>query len=209
YLANSAAPAENGSMYLAGSYGGQYAKDSVLIDSVWVRTKGKHGDVIIAKINSNGELFWFLTAGGNGAEMAQAIVSDRNKNCYVFGFFYRTSAVTETLIFNKDTLITSTNATKYFLSKISQTPVGLTEIQAPHQFIIIFPNPTSGMFTIKSMNSNNSSICIYDVLGNCILNKTPLQNNSHTIDLSTQAKGIYFVEISSGGEKVVKKISLQ
>jgi len=76
-------------------------------------------------------------------------------------------------------------------------------------YMSIYPNPSSGKFTIINSYQSTCSIAIYDVLGNCIIDKTPLQNNEHHIDLNSQPKGIYFVEIMSENQKTVKKISLQ
>ncbi len=73
----------------------------------------------------------------------------------------------------------------------------------------VYPNPTSGIFIINFKNkSSTTTICVYDVLGNCILNKYKCTELSSEIDLSTQAKGIYFIEIISAEERVVKKVAL-
>ena len=76
--------------------------------------------------------------------------------------------------------------------------------------IIIYPNPTTGICTI-SLNKKiiDSKICVYDLLGNCLLNKVCSNDANQNIDLSSQSKGIYFMEILADGEKVVKKIVLQ
>lgn len=74
----------------------------------------------------------------------------------------------------------------------------------------IFPNPSSGIFTINLKNKTaETKICVYDVLGNCVLDKISVKNSNQEIDLSNQAKGIYFMEIISDREREVQKIILQ
>ena len=89
---------------------------------------------------------------------------------------------------------------------------GVTNIPNPRNDIEIeiYPNPSSGIFTINLKNKTvESKICVYDVLGNCVLDKVSVKNSSQEIDLSGQPKGIYFMEIVSGGERAVKKIILE
>lgn len=90
---------------------------------------------------------------------------------------------------------------------LSCMPVGINV--AEQQTISVYPNPSEGNFTVNLKNVNESTICIYDVLGNCILNKRSMNDANPQFDLSHQSKGIYFMEIVSDGERVVKKIVLQ
>lgn len=73
----------------------------------------------------------------------------------------------------------------------------------------IFPNPTSGIFTVNLHNCWNAKICVYDVLGNYILKKDCGKDVGPIIDLSSQAKGIYYMEIISDGKRSMRKIVLQ
>ena len=75
--------------------------------------------------------------------------------------------------------------------------------------LTLSPNPTTGQFTI---NANSiSSLCIYDVYGHCILNRNISGRNENELhlDLSSCAKGIYFVQVNSENENVTKKIIIQ
>lgn len=74
----------------------------------------------------------------------------------------------------------------------------------------IYPNPSSGIFTVNLKSKpSNTKICVYDILGNCILGKVSIKNSTPEINLSNNAKGIYFIEITSEGEREVRKIVLQ
>ncbi len=84
----------------------------------------------------------------------------------------------------------------------------ITHIAEPEPEIIkISPNPTPGLFTI-TITTANTTICIYDVLGNCVYAKQS-SGASPQIDLSSQGKGVYFVEVKAEGERAVKKIVVQ
>ena len=72
---------------------------------------------------------------------------------------------------------------------------------------VFYPNPTSDFVTITLKNNSDSitSISVYDVLGKQIMN---VKTNSftETLDLSHVNSGIYFVEVTSGTSKVIKKL---
>jgi len=61
--------------------------------------------------------------------------------------------------------------------------------------ILIYPNPSSGLFTFSNIGIN-SSIEIYDITGRLIFNTTT-QNTSETINLYDKQKGVYFYKIIS------------
>jgi glucose/arabinose dehydrogenase len=76
----------------------------------------------------------------------------------------------------------------------------------------IFPNPTGGKFTIElDRPGGSANVCIYDVLGNCVLRQGPSNSPSDCssafcIDLQGEAKGVYMVQITNGDQKIVKKL---
>ena len=76
----------------------------------------------------------------------------------------------------------------------------------------IFPNPNTGEFTLQlnkemlNQVRHDRKICVYDVLGNCVLKQQINNSEIQQIDLSNTAKGIYIVEINTGREKINKKV---
>lgn len=71
----------------------------------------------------------------------------------------------------------------------------------------LFPDPSSGISTINLENiMPQTNVCVYDAWGKCVLNEVTMKKNEHVIDLSSQPRGIYFIEILAGDEKVMKKI---
>lgn len=70
--------------------------------------------------------------------------------------------------------------------------------------LIIFPNPSNGLFTIEA-KENNYEIIIMNILGRelCCLE---IQNEKYKVDLSDQPVGIYFLQIVSKNGTALKKI---
>jgi hypothetical protein len=85
--------------------------------------------------------------------------------------------------------------------------VGINE--ATLKVTSIYPNPTKGMFTIELSELNdNSSVTVYDMLGKVIVSKE-LQSRTTQIDLTGNDKGIYFINIQTNDEPIVRKVILQ
>lgn len=79
----------------------------------------------------------------------------------------------------------------------------------------VFPNPSKdGIFKIKAENNINNSnnsmlIKVFDIAGREVMNRytwKQLNNPTLTIDLQTLKAGMYFVEITDGKLKAVKKV---
>jgi hypothetical protein len=74
----------------------------------------------------------------------------------------------------------------------------------------IFPNPTSGKFTIHSVNEKINQINITNLSGQIIYKKEFLSSPSGVrgfeIDLSNQAKGIYLIQVITDQQAVNQKI---
>jgi hypothetical protein len=73
--------------------------------------------------------------------------------------------------------------------------------------IAVYPNPSTGIFTISLQADTKINIEVFDSIGREVLNKTNTHN--HQIDLTDYSKGIYFVKISIEGKQLVKKIVLK
>ena len=73
--------------------------------------------------------------------------------------------------------------------------------------IKIYPNPSTGIINIKS-DGNIEKVEIFDINGKQI-KQIPLNNKLSSIDLSKNAKGIYFVKLISGDTVSVQKVILK
>lgn len=160
-------------------------------------------DIFISKLDASGNFMGAENIGGTSHDVGLSIGIDGTGNVYTKGFFNESCDFDPGAgSFN----LVSAGSNDIFIRKTSQHMVGVESI--PIDNLIVFPNPSSGIFTIDIKNtSSETNICVCDVLGNCILNKLSVKGEEQ-IDLRDQTKGIYFLELVSDGERVVKKIVL-
>ncbi len=79
--------------------------------------------------------------------------------------------------------------------------------------ITIYPNPTKKSATVTMVNTNrtdNTQIRITDVFGADVTSQMEVKslNGAFTIDASALRNGTYFVEILSGKDRVVKRLTV-
>ncbi|MFT5602786.1 MAG: PKD repeat protein [Flavobacteriales bacterium] len=77
-------------------------------------------------------------------------------------------------------------------------------------YLIVFPNPSSGSFKIKLEDTDlvNRQINIYNSLG-VIVKDIELQKNTNEVEISNLTKGIYFVSMRTNNNRLIKKIIIQ
>src|SRR3972149_5400544 len=97
------------------------------------------------------------------------------------------------------------------------TSVGINELNSEIS-VAVFPNPTTGIFTIQMVNGNTSTINhqpltieVYNVLGKLVF-QTTVNRKQETVncDLRSLPSGIYFYKLSApspSGEKPVLSLS--
>ncbi|MES2590756.1 MAG: T9SS type A sorting domain-containing protein [Bacteroidota bacterium] len=144
------------------------------------------------------------TSAPNGSIFYSHIVNDTNGDFIVCGTIQDGS-----ILFGNDLI----NATyrKLFITKFyGSNSITATQNIEDSKRIDIFPNPSFGIFTINlKVKTTGTNICVYDVFGKCVYKKASMGNCSVEIDLSSRAKGVYFIEILSDSEKNIKRIVLQ
>jgi hypothetical protein len=97
------------------------------------------------------------------------------------------------------------DSTLYFY----HTVLGLEELVDRDNRITIYPNPGNGMITI-SLNTPINSIEIYNLAGELVTSIHPSRHQtSYKIDLTNNAKGIYFAKINTGNTVYTRKIIIQ
>jgi len=85
---------------------------------------------------------------------------------------------------------------------------GVNEVSS-NDFFSVYPNPTTGQFTIHNSQFKIQNVLITDILGN-IINSMAVNRQSSVFDLTGQPKGIYFIKVTDeNGNFGVKKIVLQ
>ncbi|MCH8904467.1 MAG: peptidoglycan DD-metalloendopeptidase family protein [Bacteroidetes bacterium] len=92
------------------------------------------------------------------------------------------------------------------------SPTAIDESYQAYADIIIYPNPSTGHFIIRSATgfTENQPIKVYNSIGQMVF-ETFIPNNNiqyYSINLTALNKGIYFLTIESKGKSVRKKISI-
>jgi hypothetical protein len=87
---------------------------------------------------------------------------------------------------------------------------GINEVSDNSAGITVYPNPSNGVFTIEpSVDSRQSLVNVYTVLGKKVYSEFTIHNGVFTIDISSLAKGLYFLQISNSRYNTVKKIIIE
>lgn len=73
--------------------------------------------------------------------------------------------------------------------------------------VSIYPNPSEGIVNITNDNNTENSIEVYDLLGNSILSTSA--NAATTVDLSSNAAGIYMIIVSNENGSIVERVSIK
>ncbi len=71
----------------------------------------------------------------------------------------------------------------------------------------MFPNPSNGSFTVETKETVD--VIIYSAMGQEVLNIQLNENTNNKIDLSSQAKGVYFLTYIANNERIIKKILIK
>jgi|21_taG_2_1085346.scaffolds.fasta_scaffold02376_4 hypothetical protein len=91
---------------------------------------------------------------------------------------------------------------------VNVTGVGIDDISIENT-ITIFPNPSNGLFTIKTQDHENQTInlLVINTLGK-VIDEISFTNKAE-LNLTEQAKGIYYLRLSTDNHTFVKKIVLK
>lgn len=101
------------------------------------------------------------------------------------------------------TSISTTPLVGSFNTTAEEDTLGIDDYLA--RIISVYPNPTSGMITILSTQSNISNVDLYDVYGQQIFT-AKIEDNKAEIDMSDYASGVYFARIKTAEGIVTKRI---
>jgi hypothetical protein len=158
-------------------------------------------DPYIAKLSQSGALDWIhmprcTYTGGS------SITMDKKGNVFWSG-------VGQKLLLGNDSIETSGIEQKLFVTKMTDSLAHLLtdvrKIAADAGKLFIYPNPSSGAFTVDLL-PGNFGLMIYDYTGICIYKAPHCEEKTLTPALQP---GIYFVEINDGKTKKKTKLVIR
>jgi hypothetical protein len=103
---------------------------------------------------------------------------------------------------------TSTSSVYYL------TPTGTHDLNNVLSGFDVYPNPTTGEFTIhfELVNSQDVHLSVRDMLGKIVFDESLDKFNgtyNHAVDVTQHAKGVYIVEVDSENQSAHKKVVVQ
>ena len=180
---------------------GDYYSGNVYFGTDSLTNVGQN-DIYVAKYDGSGNFIWAKGAGGLTADYGYAINAQSNGNVYVTGMFTSVTINFDTFTFN------TTGNADVFVGKIGNSIIGIQEINSTHNIINVYPNPSNSHFRVNNL-LNTTQIQIFNINGELIYNSICKQDYLN-IDLSNQAKGIYFLKITDENFKIKQaKLVLQ
>ncbi len=116
-----------------------------------------------------------------------------------------------TIIKNPNAMATSVKSSKSNGSDRIASPNSAVHENDNSKNILVYPNPSHGLFTIKDLQHNlqTATVKVYNVLGEGIYQLPNQPVNQLTIDLRGNAKGVYHLQLISGNSVINKKIIVE
>ena len=76
-------------------------------------------------------------------------------------------------------------------------PLGMNELKTTDGQLLVYPNPSTGVFTMQlSGTSRQSTVEVYNMVGEKVYSQLTTLNSQFSIDLSNQAPGIYLYRVT-------------
>jgi hypothetical protein len=193
---------DGSNIYITGQFGGTATFGPHTI------TAADSSDIFIASLNNAGSFIWATSIGGPADTYEPDSYESGIAICAEGGSAYVTGSILDGGVFGGTTIPGYTRSDA-FITKLS-TAVGVNEMFVDNNNVQIYPNPGTGVFSIHvtQKSGKDSKLNVYNYLGEVIYEANSASNEIK-LDLSTQKKGIYFVQLSSGEENIIEKIVLQ
>jgi hypothetical protein len=191
-------------IYLTGDF-----KDTAIFGNKYYYSLGGY-NIFISKYNSSGIILGSQSAIGNSDDIANSIAVDGANGVYITGSFKDSCDFGNTTP-NK---LYAGIATDIFIAKTGMN-VGINEISGKQYSVLnVYPNPSTGAVTVNFYTSENTNMIVRltNLNGQIIYYAQRKQTAgvfTQTLDFSNQPKGVYFLEVISDNETMVRKLVIE
>ena len=193
----------NNNILIAGNYNNLplfFGADTIENSGLW--------DVFLAKYDEFGNELWAKGAGGNDYDETHpnCLHISQNGSIILAGGF-----VSDTIVFDSISLVNANAGIPFstsrdmFLAVLSPDTftTGLNLNENITDLIVLFPNPTSGIFNLKSSNPI-MNLKVFNSTGQLVTSKDI--DGQDCLTFSLESSGIYFVQITTNKQIITKKI---
>jgi hypothetical protein len=193
-----------GSTYVTGHFNATttFASNPNQTGSNLVATNGR--DAFLAKYSQTGSLLWVQKIGGSSNDQGRSVVFDANGICTVAGNFGGT------ITLGASSITASPGASSVFIAKYDGLSASIIEESNSLEFQA-FPNPAENFINV-TINEQFpiDAIEIFSLNGARVfeMNVTGTKNEAK-VDITQLSSGVYFLQVTSGENKGVKKIQVK
>ncbi|MBK7965715.1 MAG: T9SS type A sorting domain-containing protein [Bacteroidetes bacterium] len=204
-VSNGAVTDLGGSTYVTGHFNATttFATNSSQTGTNLVATNGR--DAFVAKYSQTGTLLWVQKIGGTSNDQGRAVVYDANGICTVAGNFGGTITLGAA-----PSITASPGASSVFLAKYDGLSAGIDNVSNSLEFQA-FPNPAENFISVTlNAQSPIDAIEIFNLTGARVFDTKLTGTKSEIkVDVTHLSSGVYFLQVTSGENRGVKKIQVK
>lgn len=168
-----------------------------------------YDDIFVMKIDAAGSFVWAQKPDGGYYEGYPSITMDATGGVYLTGWIAGG-------VVNFGSIPVNSGATNTFTAKLGPTGSSVyrtagetnTDISTDES-LTVYPNPNNGIFNIASTSDAPKDVYIYDMNGRIVYSNIQTTETILSIDISSEAKGLYMVKVVNGENVQTEKISNQ
>jgi len=75
--------------------------------------------------------------------------------------------------------------------------------------VAVFPNPSTGSFTLTEDWTGEKDIFIFDAMGKLVFQLKKTSETSHEIDLINHPKGMYIIQVTDGINSIIRRVVIE
>jgi len=190
----------NGNVFIVGSF----SSSSITFGSLTLTppiancSPGTCDPMFIVKYDANGNVLC-ASALASGGDDNNSVSADPFGNAYIGGDFYA-----HPFIFAADTLTPAASSEDVFVAKYRCDNNDAVSELSNAESVEVYPNPTTGKFTMQMSRYENAQIEVYNIMGEKVYS-TIITNRSSTINLDAP-NGIYFLQLKTDQGVATKKL---
>jgi len=173
---------------------GGYSKSDISGDKSQDSRGGR--DYWVIKLDVSGNILWQSTLGGDESDYLTHVEQNIDGSVLFGGHSYSD-------ISGDKTVPGHIGISSYWVINYANI-LGIENFNTQGK-LFLYPNPVQSVLNIETIGNSIENIKIYDINGRVIRELKNLEK-PFTMDLSRLESGIYLVEISDGGQTLIRKI---